>query len=107
MGGRLQVLLDRLARARRIEVAIDPDLGQGSIDGKLARQARRVGIEDARGNLAGGEAVDEELGLGKVGRGVDALQNFTETITFPPFSFTPERPETWKPEMASPTPGNT
>jgi len=107
MGGGLQVLLDGFARARRVEIALDPHLRQGGIDGKLARQARRVGIEDARGDLAGGEVVDEELGLGKVGRGVDALQNFTETIRFPPFSLIPERPETWKPEMARPTPRNT
>ena len=87
-------MLDRLARARRVQVALDPDLRQRCIDGKLARQARRVGIEDARGNLAGGEVVEEELGLGEVGRGVDALQNFTDTIRLPPFSFTPERPDT-------------
>jgi len=72
--GGLQVLLDRLAGAWRIQVALDPDLRERGIDRKLARQARRVGIEDARGDLAGGEVVDEELGLGKVGRGVDALQ---------------------------------
>lgn len=100
-------MLDRLARPRDVEVALDPDLGQGSIDGKLARQARRVRIEDARGNLAGGEVVDEELGLGEVGRAVDALQNFTETITLPPLSLMPERPDTWKPETARPTPGYT
>ena len=107
MRGRLEVLLDRLSRPRGIQVAFDPDLRKGSIDRKLARQAGRVRIEDARGDLAGGEVVDEELGLGKVGRGVDALQNFTDTIRFPPFSFTPERPETVKPEIARPTPGNT
>ena len=105
MVGGLQVLLDRLARARGVEVALDPDLRQGSIDGQLARQARRVGIEEARGDLAGGEVVDEELGLGKVGRGVDALQNFTETIRLPPFSLMPERPDTVYPATAMPTPG--
>ena len=103
--GRLQVQVDRLAGASRVQVALDPDLRKRGFDRKLARQARRVGIEDARGNLAGGEAVDEELCLGKVGGGIDPLQNFTETITLPPFSFTPERPETVKAEIARPTSG--
>ena len=59
----------------------------------------------ARGDLAGGEVIDEELGLGEVGRGVDALQNFTETIRLPPFSLMPERPDTVYPATARPTPG--
>ena len=38
-----------------------------------------------------GEEIDEELCLGKVGRGVDALQNFTETVTPRPSSLMPVR----------------
>jgi hypothetical protein len=38
-----------------------------------------------------GEEVDEEVRLGKVGGGVDALQNFTETVTPRPSSLMPVR----------------
>jgi hypothetical protein len=38
-----------------------------------------------------GEEVDEELRLGQVGGGVDALQNFTETVAPMPSSLMPVR----------------
>jgi hypothetical protein len=41
-----------------------------------------------------GEKVEEEVRLGKVGRGVDALQNFTETEPATPSSLMPERLDT-------------
>jgi hypothetical protein len=41
-----------------------------------------------------GEKVDEEMRLGKVGGGVDALQNFTDTVPAKPSSLMPERFET-------------
>jgi hypothetical protein len=41
-----------------------------------------------------GEQVDEEVRLGKVGRGVDALQNFTDTDPATPSSLMPERFDT-------------
>ena len=107
MRGRIEELVDGLAGTDRVQVPFDPDLRQRSFDGQLARQARRVGVEDARGNLAGCEAIDEEVGLGKVGRGVDALQNFTDTIRFPPLSLMPDRPEIVKAAAASPTFGIT
>lgn len=40
-----------------------------------------------------GEQVEEEVCLGKVERGVDAFQNFTDTEPANPSSFTPERLE--------------
>jgi hypothetical protein len=40
-----------------------------------------------------GEKVEEEVRLGEVGRGVDALQNFTDTEPATPSSLMPERPE--------------
>jgi hypothetical protein len=40
------------------------------------------------------QQVDEEMRLGKVGGGKDALQNFTETVPATPSSLMPERPDT-------------
>ena len=41
-----------------------------------------------------GEKVEEEVRLGKIGRGVDALQNFTDTDPATPSSLMPERFDT-------------
>ena len=59
---------------------------------------RRIEAEQLQTNVALklthlGVVFDEELGFRKVGRGVDALQNPTETIRLAPLSCTPERPE--------------
>ncbi len=40
-----------------------------------------------------GEKVEEEVRLRKIGRGVDALQNFTDTEPAIPSSLMPERLE--------------
>jgi hypothetical protein len=41
-----------------------------------------------------GQQVDEEVGLGKIDGGVDAFQNFTETVAPTASSLMPERFET-------------
>lgn len=107
MGAGSQELVDQDAGAIGVGVALDPHLGKRGVDRQLAREARRVRVEHAGGDEAGGEPIDEEGGLRKVGRGVDALQNFTETITLPPLSLMPERPEIVKAAAARPTLGIT
>jgi hypothetical protein len=87
---------DHLARPCLVLRVVDPDLRQRCFDGQLAREAGGVRVEDARANASMGEQVDEEMGLGKVGRGMDAFQNFTETDPAMPSSLIPERPETLK-----------
>jgi len=71
---RLHEGVDDLARPRRVAGPVDPDLRQRCVDRKLAYDARGVRVEDACANAAGGEQVEEELRLGQVGGGEDALQ---------------------------------
>ena len=91
---RLQVGVDYFASARRVLRVHDPELRERGIDGKLAREARGVRVEDLRANAPVGEPVGEEVRFGQVGRCVDALQNFTEIVPVKPSSLMPERPET-------------
>ena len=72
-------------------IVVDPHLGQRGLDRQLAGEARGIRVEDAGTNAAMAEEVDEELRLRQVGRGVDALQNFTETVTPSPSSLMPVR----------------
>jgi len=88
---RAQEGIDDLFRARRVGRVVDPDLRQRCVDGQLAGEAGGVRVEDARANAAMGEQVEEEVRLGEVGGGVDALQNFTETVTPRPSSLMPVR----------------
>jgi hypothetical protein len=82
---------DDVLRARRVGGIVDPDLRERCVDRQLAGEARGVRVEDACANAAMGEEVDQEVRLGKVGGGVDALQNFTETVTPSPSSLMPVR----------------
>jgi hypothetical protein len=83
--------IDQCPRAFGVVGVIDPHLRQRGFDRQLAREAGGVRVEDARANASMGEEVDEEVRLGKVGRGVDAFQNFTETVPPKPSSLIPER----------------
>jgi hypothetical protein len=74
-GRGLEVFVDESASALGIRGIVDPDLGKGCLDRQLAGEARGVRVEDARANAPFGELIDEELRLGQVGGGVDALQN--------------------------------
>src|SRR6476646_2674010 len=65
---------DHLARAGRIAVALHPNLRQRGLDGQLAREARGIGVEYPRGDQLLLQPIDDELRLGEVGGGVDALQ---------------------------------
>ncbi len=87
---------DHRERARRVFGILDPHLRQRGVDRKLAREAGGVRVEDARANASMGKEIDEEMGLGEIGRGVDPFQNFTETMPVTPSSLIPERPETLK-----------
>jgi hypothetical protein len=69
-----QVLVDERAGALGVRGIVDPDLWQRGVDRQLAGEARGVRVEDARANAPFGEMVGEELRLGQVGCGVDALQ---------------------------------
>ena len=71
---RLHEGVDDLARARRVAGAVDPDLGKRGVHRKLARDALGVRVENTRANAPAGEQVEEELRLGQVGGGEDALQ---------------------------------
>ena len=73
---------------------VHPHLGPCDIDGKLAGEAGRVLVEHTRPDAALGEQVDEEMRLGKVAGGVDALQKRIDTMPVKPSSSMPERPET-------------
>jgi hypothetical protein len=90
-GGGAKVFVDQLASALGVRGIVDPHLGKGCLDGKLAREARGVRVEDARANAPFGEMVGEELRLGQVGRRVDALQNWYDTNRLTPSSRMPER----------------
>jgi hypothetical protein len=91
--GTLEVF-DETARALGVARVVDPDLGKRRVDGQLAGEAGGVRVEDSGANASTGKQVDEEMGLGKVGRGVDALQNFTETVPATPSSLMPVRLDT-------------
>jgi hypothetical protein len=69
-----QVFIDEPAGALGVRGVLDPDLGKGCFDRQLAGEARGVRVEDSGANASFGELVGEELGLGQVGCGVDALQ---------------------------------
>jgi len=69
-----QVFVDEAAGALGVRGIHDPDLGKGCLDRQLAGEARGVRVEDAGANAPFGEMVGEELRLGQVGGGVDALQ---------------------------------
>lgn len=84
---------------------VEPDLRTGGVDGQLAGDAGRVGVEDAGSDAPVAQQVDDELRLGEVGRGVDPLQNRTDTIALAPLSSTPERPVTRKPPTLRPIRG--
>src|SRR5262249_25723171 len=94
-GGRARELVDQVAGARRVGGIVDPHLGTRLVHGQLARDAGSVGVEHAGADAAPREQVDEEVRLGKVGGGVDLLQNLTDTMPLTPSCFTPLRPSTW------------
>lgn len=73
---------------------VHPHLRACHVDGKLAREARGIRVEDARANAPVREEVDEEVGLREVGGGVDALQKRSDSRPVMPSSVTPERPDT-------------
>jgi len=75
---------------------VHPHLRPRDVDGELAGEAGRVLVEYTRPDAAVGEQVDEEMGLGEVGGGVDALQKRTDTIPVMPSSSMPVRPDTLK-----------
>jgi hypothetical protein len=91
---RLVERFDHRLRAYRVVGIVDPDLRKGCIDGKLAREAGGVRVEDPGANASVGEEVEEEVSLRQVGRGVDALQNFTDSVPPIASSLIPERFET-------------
>jgi hypothetical protein len=82
---------------------VHPHLRARHVDGKLAGEARGVRVEDARPDAPVGEEVYEEMGLGKVGRGVDALQKRIDTMPVTPSSSMPERPDTFVYASDTPT----
>ena len=73
---------------------VHPHLRACGIDGKLAGEAGRVLVEHTRPDAALGEEVYEEMRLGKVAGGVDALQKRIDTMPVKPSSSMPERPDT-------------
>jgi hypothetical protein len=73
---------------------VHPHLRARDIDGKLAGEARGVRIEHARPDAPVGEQVYEEVGLGKVAGGVDALQKRIDNTPVMASSSTPVRPDT-------------
>lgn len=73
---------------------LDPHLRQRGIERQLARHARGVGVEDVRGDAVLLERIADEMRLRQVGRGVDALQNLTDTVAPRPSCLMPERPDT-------------
>lgn len=73
---------------------VHPHLRACGIDGKLAGEAGRVLVEHTRPDAALGEEVYEEVRLGKVAGGVDALQKRIDTMPVKPSSSMPERPDT-------------
>ena len=91
-----QELLDYVARAIGVARIVDPELGTRDLGRQLARDARRVGIEDARADAACSEHIREDVRFGEVRSGEDALQNFTETVPATPSSLMSLRPETLK-----------
>jgi hypothetical protein len=92
--GRAKEGVDQLARARRVVVALHPQLRERRVDRQLARDARGVRVEDARANAAIGEMVREQVRFGKVRSDKYLLQNFIESAALTPCSLMPERPET-------------
>jgi hypothetical protein len=91
---RLKELADELRGALRLLVVLDPHLRQRGLDRQLAGDAGRVGVEEADADARARQVVQDELRLGKVGGGVDALQKRTETEPVTPSSLMPVRPET-------------
>ena len=73
---------------------VHPHLRTRHVHGKLAGEARGVLVEHTRPDAAPGEQVDEEVRLGKVAGGVDALQKRIDTMPVMPSSSIPERPDT-------------
>ena len=73
---------------------VHPHLRPRDIDGKLPGQARGMRVQDASADAPVGEEVYEEMGLGKVARGVDAFQKRIDTMPVTPSSSMPERPDT-------------
>jgi hypothetical protein len=63
-GSGAKVGIDQAARAGGIVGPVDPDLREGRLDRQLARDARRVGVEDACADAMLGEQVREEVRLG-------------------------------------------
>lgn len=73
---------------------VHPHLRTRHVHGQLAGEARGVLVEDTRPDAPLGEEVDEEMRLGKVRGGVDALQKRSDTRALMPSSSMPVRPET-------------
>jgi hypothetical protein len=53
--------MDQLAGARMLVVALDPELGQGILEGQLAQHARGVRVEDPGANASVGEVVRKQV----------------------------------------------
>lgn len=78
---------------RELRRVLDPHLRQRGIERQLARHARRIGVEDVRRDAVVLERIPDEMRFGQVGRGVDPLQNLTDTVAPMPSCLMPERPE--------------
>ena len=87
--------LDDAARARRVVRAIDPDLRQRRVERQLAGDAGGVRVEDARANAPVFEEMDEEVRLGEIRGGADALQKRYDTMPLTASWLMPERPDTF------------
>ena len=89
--GRAEERVDQLARSSGVIGALHPDLRQRGLDRQLPRDARRVGVENARADAVLCEQVREELRLGKVRGRPDAFQKRIDSIALTPSSLIPER----------------
>jgi hypothetical protein len=92
---RTHVLVDERPRPLGVGGIVHPHLRPRGIDGKLAGQARGMRVENTRADAPVGEQVYEEVSLGKVAGGVDALQKRIDNTPVMPSSSTPERPDTF------------
>jgi hypothetical protein len=72
-----------------------PHLGQGGIEGELARDAGGVRVEHVCHDAVVPERIPDEMRFGQVGGGVDLLQNLYETVAPMPSWWTPERDDTF------------
>jgi hypothetical protein len=89
----VQEFPDEAQRVGRQLGILDPHLRERRLDRQLAGDAGSVGVEDAGADARARQVVDEDLRLGKVRRGEDALQKRIATAPVMPSSLMPLRPE--------------